>query len=223
MPENNIKDKLDELYKGVSRDIHTAEECLYLEEKIGEYASEINKEGFGNLFGNLQAILLDNARLKICRIFEEEKGNYPLRSIPAILCFMEKYRGALVVQNKNSIVKILGELGADPTILGSKDQNKPEFTDECVSFLLSILSHSSITTPLDAIKDARDKYIAHHEDIETTKLKAHTYNEMDELIQLSKKVISVVTKGYLNVNFVSTSKRSSNSLERLLKMSGVVK
>jgi len=146
MAGNDIKEKLDVLYMGVSRDIHVAEECLFLDDTVGRYATEINQENFGNLFGNLQAILLDTARIKICRIFEFEKGGYSLRSIPAILCYMEKNRDKLVVQNKNSIIEKLGQLGLDPVILNGKNHNKPEFNDECVSFLLSLLSDSRITT-----------------------------------------------------------------------------
>ena len=84
------KDKLDSYYVALMKDIYTAEESLFLEELIGKNALSINEKNFGNLFGRLQGILLNNVRLCICRIFEEQKKN-SLWSIPATIEFIKKH------------------------------------------------------------------------------------------------------------------------------------
>jgi len=234
MPNNEINKKLDELYKGVSGDIYNAEESLFLDQAIQDHAEEINNKKFGHLLGRMQLVRLDYARLYICRIFEETNKRYPLRSIPAILTFMVENKDGLEILDRRYLLNKIVQLGGESQIfekLKNSQIKDPEVTETCVSFFSSELEKPGVTKPLDSIKTARDKHIAHHEDIKVDELPAHTYEELDSLVELAKNFISAVAGGYLNVAYecdggefptTDDAKRSSRVLERLLKKADVI-
>ena len=222
------KDKLDKYYVALMKDIYTAEESLFLEELMGKNASAINEKNFGNLFGRLQGILLNNGRLCICRIFEVNR-RYSLLSIPATIDYMKEHNNNLKIEQRPNLIKKLVSMGLDETNIVHLDD--VEVTEETTNLFLQQLQKPGVVNSLDRIKAIRDKSIAHSEEVEVSMLPRHTYAEMDSLIKLAKDFLSAIGGGYLSCAYecdgesfplTSDAQRASRSLKRLLKDAGVI-
>lgn len=66
----SVRGKLDELITGVSGDIYKADRSISLIDRIGDQADQLNRNGFGDLLGNLQGYLKEHMILAITKVFE---------------------------------------------------------------------------------------------------------------------------------------------------------
>ena len=88
--QGELKEHLD----AIVSDVIVADKCYFLLKEIGESASGINENNFGELFGFLQDELLSMYTLTLARLFELPK-RYQIRGIPATLDFLDANRDAI--------------------------------------------------------------------------------------------------------------------------------
>lgn len=88
------------------------------------------------------------------------------------------------------------------------------------------------TELLETVKNIRDKFLAHHEDVELDAMRKPTYAEFDALMQFAREFVSAVGFGYFSIVYTddsgtygldSDATRSMRSLRRMLNRFGVTK
>lgn len=224
MSENDPQGKMDELYWGTLEDLHMAEESLFLEETISQYALSINDKNFGNLFGKLQIMLLNNSLLYIRRLFEEQKG-YPLKSIPAILDYMARNKDCLKITDRSYLEEQLDQIDDDPEAkenLKTKKTEDSEITNRCASLFKSKLGNLDKNGPIENLKDVADKKIAHNEDVQAMDLREFTDEDKNRLLEFSKTFLTVIARAFLNSTPIYDNNRCGRGLKRLLIEADVI-
>jgi len=234
-PEERAKEGLKSLFnEGLMIDIFQADESISLYKMIGLNAEGINKYNFGELFGALQGVLSDRLVLSLNKLFEVEKKN-PSRSIPSVLTYLEKNAFILKINSKSKLISGLNELGGD----GDFSENDPlpdsEFSKILVSRLRQFIPHhkgdTKLSKTLIALRESRDKRIAHNEHIESTRIAGVTWNECIELLDFAKKFTATIGFGYLSLMMQWPSgeyilsddaERRSVALKRLFKKAGII-
>jgi hypothetical protein len=65
----------DYLLNGIAVEIYFANEAKDLCSEIGKYADQLNKHGYGQLFGSLQLAYSDRQTLSITKMFDPKSRN----------------------------------------------------------------------------------------------------------------------------------------------------
>lgn len=182
------KKDLKDIVDGLFIDIFAAQQALALDKLIGKNAEQIKAGGFEELFGSLQDILVRHFILAINRLFERNSNKYNIRSIPAALDILKKSTKKIEIKDKIFLIQKMEEFGYK--------FNRIELCDLCINRL--VVNHfdkklsdntaelDSISQPLEALKTARDKQIAHHEAIKISEMPTTTYAKIEELLDLAK-------------------------------------
>ena len=228
---NNAEEQLrNYLQYGLVTEILWADEAYALNGEIITHAKQINTHGFGELFASLQTMISDRQTLSITKMFDPVGGRYPTRSIPATLELLERHDTLWQVPNRQRIHDTLIESGADSTHL--EQISNAELTRNVVVHFRDTLPNPLSATPdrlsltLRALREARDKLIAHNEAIERTAIQESMWEETVALVNYAKNFVATIGWGYLGEfygensdNFwaTSTAKSTSISLRRLLR------
>ena len=149
----------DYLVKGLVSDIYAAEEAYALATQIGDDAAHVNRAGFGRLFYTLQVMLSDPQTLSVTRMFDEQRGKYPVRSIPACSATLEVHGAALAIREPRALIDVL----AQSTRVPSDVDDHQALTRAIVEHYREELADPSLTVPLQHLRNSRDKVIAHNE------------------------------------------------------------
>lgn len=97
----------DYLLHGIAKDIFFADEAKSLAVVIGKHAETLNAQGFGHLFGSLQAAYSDRQTLCVTKVFDPESKIYPTRSIPTILNIIENNATLWSLPQRHVLYKML--------------------------------------------------------------------------------------------------------------------
>ncbi len=220
----------DIVSNGLVIDVFKAEQAAMLFETIGDASDLINKSSFGDLFGTIQGMTVDQLYLATSRMYDKPT-QYELRSLPSLINFLSSESNKLNVVDRPFLISWLNEetsIGSD--ILVAKGD--PELTtilaeciqNNCPAFNLE--NPKQLTEIMCAVRDVRDKRIAHHEQIDVIKLRTATWSEFELLLDFMKSIISVVGRCYLSTGYSSDvgtyflsadAKRVSRGLRCLLK------
>lgn len=229
---NNAEEQLrNYLQYGLVAEILWADEAYALNAEIIRHAKQINAHRFGALFASLQTMISDRQTLSITKMFDSVGGRYPTRNIPATLELLERHDTLWQVPNRQGLHHSLIESGADSTHL--EQISNAELTRNVVVHFRDTLPDPLSATPdrlsltLRALREARDKLIAHNEAIERTAIQESMWDETVALVNYAKNFVATIGWGYLgefyygenNDNFWATSnaKSTSISLRRLLR------
>lgn len=226
-PVQALKDIISE---GVAVDIFKADQCISLLDEIGTSSDVLNRASFGDLFGNLQGYLTEQVILAITKIFEQPNARYPTRSIPSALKILDENAERIPIAEPRILRKRLLELGADQKSLEKKSDS--ELTKLLVVLLRTAMPSvsaddpSKLSGPMNALKIARDKKIAHHEAIAAESMARTTWGEINPLLEFSKKAVGVIGTAYLSTAYevdhgeyllTGDAKRAGRALNRLFK------
>jgi hypothetical protein len=83
---------------------------------------------------------------------------------------------------------------------------------------------------LETVKTLRDKFLAHHEDVEQDAMRKPTYAEFDALMKFAREFVSAVGFGYFTIAYTDNNgtyvldfdaTRSTRSLRRMLNRFGI--
>lgn len=213
----------DIVFNGIEKDIYEAEEIFALMDVTNEDESitTINEGNFGNFFVINEMYLARQLVLCITKIYEKNSKNsrYPIRSVPAALDIMRNKASELEILNRLALERELEALGYAVSNLNSFSSEN--LINHIVSHFEKQKSESSIESALQALKTARDKYLAHNEAIKRDAvLPKFTYDQLRELIETAKQFISVMCAVYGGNNYSISSSdrtRAARCLKRLFR------
>ena len=215
---NDITRKLDDIVSyGIAHDVYEARHAFALLCELDLFVEAIKRTGTGKHFiANIQRILQRHAILSVVRVFEDKSGRYPMRSIPAALSFMREHNSDLAINDSSAIYSMLD---TSPTPTETPDTALTETLIDHVEACLNNTAPDSLA----ALRVFRHKVIAHHEDIEVSKLPSFNRVGFEELVELGDEFVIVIGRSYLNSinNLKQDAARSVSSLRRLLKEAGL--
>lgn len=227
---------LDEyLIQGIAKEIFFADEAKALCVEIGNYAQEVNTQGFGQLFGSLQVAYSDRQTLCVTKIFDPEDRRFPTRSIPTILNLIERNASSWSLPQKRKLQETLIVAGHDKQTILNLDNTQ---------FSLAIVSHFKGTLPqgdstaksrlsiaLRNLREARNKVIAHNEAIPQSARTLATWAETELLVNYAKNFLTTISFGFLSLYMGNDSRtyrstkdahRTSYELNQLLQAARIV-
>ncbi len=235
MKVEEAKERLrDYLLDGIASEIFRAEEAYSLAAEIGNHAEEINSANFGEFFGSLQIILSDRQTLSIVKLFDSGK-RHPTRSIPATLSILKSYAELWKLSDRQALCRFLIDAGGESSEVESLDD--AGLTRALVAHFENTLPASRYigldkrTASLGALRQVRNKVIAHNEAIKADELPTVTWGEARSLLNYAKKFVATVGDQYLGLIFSDSSdnysptndaRRTSQQLRRLLKSANIL-
>ncbi len=216
----------DYLLQGIVAEIFWADEAYALAEEVGKHVERINATGFDALFGSLQTILSDRQTLSVTKIFDPPSRKYPTRSIPATLKFLEAHAELWTVPQWHKLHETLIAAGADSVHVEQLDN--VELTRATVAHYRATLA--DLSPSLEALRQSRNKIIAHNEAIERSALQRPTWGGAISLVDYAKDFVSTIGFGYLSTIFgqghrdyylTYNARSTSLDLRRLLEAANI--
>lgn len=228
--------KLDEyLLNGIAGDIFWAEEAKAFTQKVSDHRDVINAAHYGQLFGSLQTIMTDRLMLSVAKLYDRPDRRYPTRSIPAVLELIGANASIWRLRHRSILEKLLIGVGRDENLIrsmpdadliglvvGHYERTRPDENKA---------SHCALSSALMAVREARNKVLAHNEAIEQSARKRTTWRGLDDLIAYAKDFVCVVSSGFTDSYYGEHSDdyvlsidagRLSRDLERLLKLTNLI-
>jgi hypothetical protein len=221
--EKHLKDYL---LQGIGAEIFWADEAYALAEEMGKYVDQINAAGFGSLFATLQTVLSDRQTLSVTKMFDPPSRKYPTRSIPATLGLLEAHAELWEVPQWRKLHQTLIGGGVDSAYV--EQLSNVELTHAIVAHYRATLANLSL--PLEALRQSRNKIIAHNEAVERSTLQRPTWGGALSLVNYAKDFVSTIGFGYLNTVFglgsqdyflTTQARRTSLALRRLLEAANI--
>jgi hypothetical protein len=193
----------DYLLNGVVKEIFFAEEAKYLAQEIGNHADKINAQGFGHLFGSMQVAYSDRQTLCVTKMFDPEDRKYPTRSIPAILNLIEREASSWSLPQRHKLEETLAGTPYDANLFGTVGNVElavyvaSHFRDTLPN--VGTLSTPKLSRAIVAMREARNKVIAHNEAIDQSARTLPTWEEADALVDYAKVFVTVISFGFLSL------------------------
>ena len=225
----------DYLLQGIAKEIFIADEARSLCVEIGNYASQINTQGYGQLFGSLQVAYSDRQTLAVTKMFDPKSRKYPTRSIPAIINLIEKNASVWLLPQPQVLREILVSAGHDlQTIMACS--NTQLVIQVCRHFQSTLpqverASACGLSLSLITLKEARDKVIAHNEAVAQSARTLATWGETEALVRYAKNFATVISFGFLNLHMggdantyraTADARMTSIAMKRLLQIANLV-
>jgi hypothetical protein len=225
----------DIISEGVVVDIYKADQAISIFDEIGKASEVLNRDNFGNLFGSIQGYMTDQLILSLTKIYERPNKNYPTRSIPSALKFLEEHSEYIKIKESWFLDGKLSGLGISESQIRCMTEN--EKTRVLIKELRKNMpsvdpsNPEKLSKPMEALRDARDKKIAHNESISVEKLAHTTWEEIYPFLKFAKKAVGIIGISYLDIGYEvndesylpsSDAKRTGTALRRLFKKSGLV-
>ncbi len=201
--QKDVMAVLKEKLTGLVNDYFNAEEAVSLFNFLGDEADEINALKFGKLFGSIQDFLIKCACLHTCNMYENKK-KYDIISMPAILDFVDENIDKIILEHPDSL-----------------DGGVKEF----INRNRQILAEDYISISLNAVKNRRDKTIAHREHV-SPDVGVITINDLIVLIDNALSFIEEISFPFFGVVYIDDNLYSSlkndaqlttRSLKRMLR------
>jgi hypothetical protein len=213
-------------------DVIVADSCYFLFKAIGESADAINKKNFGELFAFLQDGVISSYILTLARLFERPKKKYEIRGVPATLEFLLSNRDSIPFVERRMLTDAL-------TMSCLEGLSDAELTGSAVAVIREKSPNAEGTELFDVLEGVRfrrDKTIAHNEIITVDEMRAVTWRNTQDLLDLAKTVVTAVGGGYFGVShrlsfgketvayvLSADAERKAVALNRLLRSAGVLK
>jgi AbiU2 len=228
--------KLDDyLLDGIAGEILWAEEAKAFIQKISDHSDAINAAQYGHLFGSLQTIMTDRLMLSVAKIYDRPDRRYPTRSIPAVLELIGTNASIWRLRHRSVLEKLLIDEGRNENLIrstpdadliglvvGHYERSRPDENKA---------SHCPLSAALMAVREARNKVLAHNEAVEQSARNRTTWRGLDDLIAYAKDFVCVISSGFTDSYYGEHSDdfllsidagRLSRDLERLLKLSKLI-
>ncbi|HPA20880.1 MAG TPA: hypothetical protein PLU30_24240 [Verrucomicrobiae bacterium] len=221
MSTSSLKPPVEQLREvikhGITVDILDAERAWFLvQEILGTH--DALAPPWKTFSSHLASMAVNQITLSACKIFEVEKRQYPLWSIPTALKILSANAGVLRVNNRLAVERRLARAGFTPVNINDED-----ITRHIANHFDQILPNTQYRgnnlracQTLDHLKLWRDKRVAHNEMIDPDHLPPVEMNDVWELLALAKRFVGVVGLAYIGEVFDSDdgSYLSSNDARR---------
>lgn len=193
----------DYLLHGIAKEIFFADEAKLLVVEIGKNAETLNTQGFGKLFGSLQVAYSDRQTLCVTKMFDPENPRYPTRSIPAILNLIENNSSIWTLPQKHKLHETLINAGQDRSSVERLDNTQLSLAIashfRCTLPQVKRASGCSLSKSLMALREARDKVIAHNEAVAQSARIYPTWEDAEALVAYAKNFLVSISFGFLNL------------------------
>ncbi|AUB42272.1 hypothetical protein COO91_08389 [Nostoc flagelliforme CCNUN1] len=220
-PKEHLQDIVN---NGIKFDLLAAETAIVLYETIGNYQSELADKNFEHLFGTIQLLLAKDIVLSISKIFDHN-DRFSLRSLYAAIKIINNNSHELKIQYRIQLEEKLGIWGLDRKCLIAMTDS------ELTTIVAKVLNDKMpFKDDMKAIKNIRDKRLAHDESIDEAKISVIMWQELDNLVELAKSILGIIGNHYLGslyeINGEYTLSEDalieSRSLVRLFKQAGII-
>ncbi len=188
------------IFGKIAPEIFSAKQAISVYQNIGEQSSTLNTSRYREFFGLIQSHAISSFILSLGKLFEKPCQKYPNFSISTVLdCLINNLQDVPV--NRGSLVKLASYLSSNPKeqeilILNPekiKDDLLNDFKDKCP------ISHARPGYKLDAaykaVKNLRDKRIAHLENCDLSRFPNPTGNDIEALIAYCESFTNLVGYG----------------------------
>jgi hypothetical protein len=219
--KEHLQDIVD---NGIKFDLLAAETAILLYETIGNYQSELADKNFEHLFGTIQLLLAKDIVLSISKIFDYN-DRFSLRSLYAAIKIINNNSHELKIEYRIQLEEKLGIWGLDRKCLIA-------MTDSELTTIVAKVLNDKMPSKDDmkAIKNIRDKRLAHDESIDEAKISVIMWQELDNLVELAKSILGIIGNHYLGslyeINGEYTLSEDalieSRSLVRLFRQAGII-
>jgi hypothetical protein len=210
------------VFDGISTDIFLAHEAHDIFRAIGERTPNAAASTFQPMLVALQSYASAEFVLAVTRLLERQREKYELHSVHGVLMFLNDNASLIQVQEPQWVQQSMKRLDlweSLPHVPG------PEQTHAVVTALLSKLPHHKDSEPLKALKDLRDKRIAHPERERSEGIATTTWEQALKLLEIPLEALSVCG-AYISTAYVDGSgqyimqtdaARAGNATRRLLE------
>lgn len=200
MIDDPVKRLKEMVSSGPVEFIFEAEQSLSLIEACGSNQDFLQKHNFGELFGTIQGLAINQFVLSVTKLFEKPSARYPNVGVPSILEFIEQNADRLELQNPKLARQGLEILRLGTSAFDSADSSAQK-NAVIVQHLRDQIPNIENHAALRALKTLRDKKIAHPEDIDLTAIEKTTWEEGEKLLVLPRGVVGVIGDAYLSTAY----------------------
>jgi hypothetical protein len=186
--------------RGLVEYIFEAEQSVSLIEACGSNQEFLVAHNFGELFGTIQSLAINQFVLSVTKIYEKPNTRYPNLSAPSLLVFLEENAEHLEVTEPILVKRGLGLLGIDSTEFENADSSAKR-NMLLIHRLRERLPDIANDESLRALKALRDKKIAHPEDIDIDDLEKTTWEKAERLLFLSRGIVGLLGDAYLSTAY----------------------
>jgi hypothetical protein len=173
---------------GISTDVYLAHEAHSIFRAIGERAPSASASTYQPMLVALQAYASAEFVLAITRLLERQGSTYELHSVHGVLMFLSDNAQNIPMQQPRWIQQSMERLD-----MWDRVPHEPgtEQTRAVVDALLSKLPHHTNSGPLKALKDLRDKRLAHPERAMPEHLRTTSWGEALKLLEIPVESLGV--------------------------------
>lgn len=166
--------------KGLLKDLHIAERSLYLNRKISELRDKIPKGTKSDISTMLYDLTYTELVLSLSRLYDSLNERYPTRCIRQLY---ETLRNSSfepeTKEEKAYALRELKRLVAFPELnFLLLERHGREFNETLVNYLETLEFNDPIAPAIEKLKEVRDKFLAHNEDVEIDTLIPYTSLEL---------------------------------------------
>lgn len=178
------------LKDGPVADVFRAHEARLIYEAIGSHAAAVNASKFGRPFTAFQAYAVEQFVLAVARLFDPPKKLYQLRSVPAVLKFVEDHASELPLSQRSWLQSSAERIGAWD---GENSALEGEALLHATAAKMRGKSPSiDNNEALEALRALRDKKLAHPEHIEAEGIQRTQWEPAIQLVDFAQHCISAL-------------------------------
>jgi hypothetical protein len=176
------------LTDGVQTDIYLALESHGIVKTIGERVKAANASTFQPALLALQAYASAVFILSVTALLEREGPTYKLHSVHGVVKYLRDNAANIPLKEPAFLEQSMRRLGAWDSVPHEPGVAQ---THAVVDVLIAKLPHHTNNAALRAMKDQRDKRIAHPERIDANSLATTTWDEALKLLNVPKEALAV--------------------------------
>jgi hypothetical protein len=176
------------LTEGVQTDIYLAHESHGVVKTIGERVAAANASTYQPALLALQSYATAIFILSVTALLEREGSTYKLHSVHGALKYLHDNAADIPLKEPVFLEQSMQRLGAWNSVPQAAGVAQ---TQAVVNVLITKLPHHTNNTALKALKEQRDKRIAHPERIDANALATTTWDEALKLLDIPSEALAV--------------------------------
>lgn len=188
---SNPRIELEKLSKRLMQRIFIADQSYMTLKEIGNHVSPMKEKNFGGLFGCFQQALTDRFLLSLSKLFEAPSNRFEIRSIPVALDKAKELGMEHGISQPHQFLhSFCFYSGQNPQVLANLSQQ--ELLEFAFSYYESNMpdpnsdNFCELSTTLDAVRQQRNKRIAHDEEIANEDIPSATWKQCNDLLDFGK-------------------------------------
>jgi hypothetical protein len=174
--------------EGIAADIYLAHEAHGIFKTIGENVAAAEASTYQPMLVALQSYASAELVLAITRLLERQGQRYELHSVHGTLMYLRDHAADIPIREPIFLQQAMERLGLRNQVPHEAGEKQ---TLAVVDALVSTLPHHTNSTALKALKDLRDKRIAHPERAKPEGIETTTWDEALKLLRIPTEALAV--------------------------------